>query len=223
MSDNFKAAEFLFRKMKSLYSTFDYPDEFDVELWEEILEGHSQVEILDALKTYRKTVEYNKAPTPAEFRKFLNLRTSEDAQSMRNRILKCADELGDKCGVEIREKYLRLARQQWPNVDLSGHNYTPRVIINQVSYIDFANKFMAEDIKQGRCRHLLSIYNRAVRYIAEEVLSREIPVSEWQEMDFVQRCETAYRMGLFNNMDDVLVGVCRRLYGKDYQFGETIN
>jgi hypothetical protein len=223
MGDNFKAAEFLFKKMKSLYPTFDYPDEFDVELWEEILEGNSQTEILDALKAYRKTVEYNKAPTPAEFRRFLNARSIEDKQSMRNRIFKCADEMGDKFGVEARERYLKVARQQWPDVDLSGHNYTPRAIVRQVEYVDFANKFMAEDIKLGRCRHLLPVYKRAVSYIAEDMLSQEIPTTEWQKMDFAQKCETAYKIGLFSNMDDVLVSMCRKLFDKDYQFEGTIN
>lgn len=226
MENNFKAAEFLFKKMKSLYSTFDYPDEFDVELWEEILEGNSQVEILDALKAYRKTVEYNKAPTPAEFRKFLNARSQEDKQSMRNRILKCADELGDKYGKEARERYLRIAIQQWPEVDLTNHHYVAPVVaeVDRVSVeTDFAVKMMRQDIDRGVCRHLLSIYNRAVRYIAEEVLSKEIPVSEWQKLSYRQRCEMAFKMRLFDNIDDVLVSICRKLYGKDYQFDATIN
>lgn len=77
MEEEFKAAEFLFKKIKKLYPTFVYPDELDFEAWTENLEGYSQVEILDALKEYRKNVEYNKAPNPAEFKKFLTMTGSK--------------------------------------------------------------------------------------------------------------------------------------------------
>lgn len=127
MSEELRATKFLLDKIKKLYPTFQYPDEIDVELWSEILAGHSQTEILEALKAYRRDTEYNKAPNPAEFRKFLSQRSND--MDMRRRILKCADEHGDKWGAEARERYLRLARQQWPDVDLSGHEWTePKVL-----------------------------------------------------------------------------------------------
>jgi hypothetical protein len=72
MNELFKSTNFLFEKIRRIYPTFVRPDELDIEVWAEVLEGHSQTEILDALKKYRKTVEYNKAPTPAEFSKFLD-------------------------------------------------------------------------------------------------------------------------------------------------------
>lgn len=72
MNELFKSTNFLFEKIRRIYPTFVRPDELDIEIWAEVLEGHSQTEILDALKKYRKTVEYNKAPTPAEFSKFLD-------------------------------------------------------------------------------------------------------------------------------------------------------
>lgn len=71
MNELIKSTSFLFEKIRRIYPTFVQPDELDIEIWAEVLEGHSQTEILDALKKYRKTVEYNKAPTPAEFSKFL--------------------------------------------------------------------------------------------------------------------------------------------------------
>lgn len=107
MKENFRAVEFLFKKMKSLYSTFQYPDEFGIELWTEILEGYSQTELLDALKAYRKQTVYNKAPTPAEFRKFLEAIKSNDRANMRQRIEKCAAEIEDKFGVKARNRYIR--------------------------------------------------------------------------------------------------------------------
>lgn len=67
-----KNTKFIFDKMKKLYPSFEMPDEIDVEVWTEILEGYSQTDILEALKAYRKNVPYNNAPTPAAFRPFLH-------------------------------------------------------------------------------------------------------------------------------------------------------
>lgn len=63
--------KFLFDKIKKMYPTFEIPDELDIDCWKEVLQGHSQEDILKALKSYRKTVEYNQAPTPGTFAKFL--------------------------------------------------------------------------------------------------------------------------------------------------------
>lgn len=218
MSENLRAAEFLFKKMKSLYSTFQYPDELDVELWTEVLDGHSQTEILDALKAYRREVEYNKAPNPAEFKKFLAAKS--ESQGMRARILKCADELGDKWGREAREKYLKLARQLWPDVNLSGHDWTEPEIPSAEKNAagGYAEAYMRRDIKLNRCRHLLPVYQATVRYIAEDLLLREIPAEQWRRLTFAQRCELAMKKGLFNDFDNLLTAVCRRDWGKDVQF-----
>ncbi len=146
--------------------------------------------------------------------------TEEENQNMRARILKCADELGDKYGKKARDTYLKIARQQWPNVDLSGHEWTapvtPSADANAAG--GYAEEYMQRDIKLNRCRHLLPVYQQAVRYIAEDLLAQEIPAYEWHNMDFAERCAAAMRKGLFNRFDDVLVDVCRRWYGKDYQF-----
>ena len=71
MNEQFKATSFLFDKIKRLYPTFVRPDELDIEVWTEILDGYSQTEILDALKAYRKNTPYDKAPNPATFKAFL--------------------------------------------------------------------------------------------------------------------------------------------------------
>ncbi len=71
MEKDFKAAEFLFKKIKAIYPTFEYPDELDVDVWLDVLNGYSQTQILDALKAYRRNTEYNTAPTPANFEKWL--------------------------------------------------------------------------------------------------------------------------------------------------------
>lgn len=83
---------------------------------------------------------------------------------------------------------------------------------------DYAVAFMQRDIKLGRCRHLLPVYQKAVRYITEELLSREMPASEWRKLDFSARCEAAMAKGLFNRFDEILVVVCQKWHCKDYQF-----
>lgn len=218
MSEQLRATKFFLDKVKRLYPTFQYPDEIDVELWTEVLGGHSQTDILEALKAYRRETEYNKAPNPAEFKKFLA--ANSESCNMRARILKCADEIGDKCGSAARERYLKAARANWPEVDLSGHEWTEPEILEceKVSAGDYAVTLMQRDIKLNRCQHLLPEYQAAVRYIAEDMLSQEIPASEWQKMSFSERCAMAMKRGLFNQFDDVLVLVCRQRQGNDFQF-----
>lgn len=218
MSEQLRATKFLLDRVKKLYPTFQYPDEIDVELWTEVLEGHSQTDILEALKAYRRETEYNKAPNPAEFKKFLAAKSEN--HGMRAKILKCADEVGDKYGTAARERYLKAARANWPNVDLSGHEWTEPEILEceKASAGDYAIRLMRRDIKLNRCRHLLPEYQVAVRYIAEDMLNKEIPVSEWRNMSFAERCAAAMKRGLFNRFDNVLVLVCRQRQGKECQF-----
>lgn len=218
MSEQLKATKFFLDKVKKLYPTFQYPDEIDIALWTEVLSGYSQTDILESLKAYRGETEYNKAPNPAEFKKFLTAKSVK--QDMRRRILKCADELGDKYGKKARDTYLKIARQQWPDVDFSGHEWTaPEILSADVKCGGgYAESYMLRDVRLERNRHLLPVYQKAVRYIAEDMLSREISMNEWRKMDFSARCAAAMRKGLFDNLDDVLVDVCRRYYGKDYQY-----
>lgn len=71
MNETLQTTDFLFAKMKKLYPNFTRPDEIDVSVWVDILNGYSQTDILDALKNYRKNVPYNTAPTPAKFKDYL--------------------------------------------------------------------------------------------------------------------------------------------------------
>ena len=85
-------------------------------------------------------------------------------------------------------------------------------------YTDYAFEYMARDIKLGRNRHLLSIYQRAVHRIVNEVLAEFVETSEFRAMDYSDRCAKAMQLGLFNEFDEILVKICRELYGKDYQY-----
>ena len=83
---------------------------------------------------------------------------------------------------------------------------------------DYAVAFMQRDIQTGSNRHLLPVYQKAVRYIAEDMLAKEIAFEEWKGLNFGERCERAMQVGLFNHFDDVLVSTCHKYYGKDYQY-----
>lgn len=63
--------EFLFSKIKRLYKNFKLPDQIDIEAWQCVLRGFSQTDILNALKNYRANEEYNCAPNPGMFKKYL--------------------------------------------------------------------------------------------------------------------------------------------------------
>ncbi len=194
-----------------------------VGAWEEAFAPYDLADILAAIDDFWQFKNSKSRPNVAQITAVLTAKkvdTSDNSkQGLRARILKCADEHGDKWGAEARERYLRLARQQWPDVDLSGHEWTePKVLgCAKQARTDYAADFMARDIRQGHCRHLFPVYNRAVRLIAEDRLSREIPASEWAKLSFAERCEKAMAIGLFNDFDNALIEVCRSYCGKDYQ------
>lgn len=85
-------------------------------------------------------------------------------------------------------------------------------------YTDYANELMARDIELGRNRYLLPVYQKAVRYIAEDLLAKEISFEEWKGLDFAGKCERAMSVGLFNEFYNALVYICRKYHGKDYQY-----
>lgn len=203
---------------EKLNNRFDaYDEAFSAELTSNIIKAVDNYWRFKSDKT-RPTIAQVMAMVNSDDKKAGN-EDPESLQGMRRRILKCADEHGDKWGAEARERYLKAARANWPDVDLSGHEWTePKVLgCAKQARTDYAADFMARDIRQGRCRHLLPIYNRAVRLIAEDRLSREIPASEWAKLSFAERCEKAMAIGLFNDFDNALIEACRGYCGKDYQ------
>ena len=134
-------------------------------------------------------------------------------KSMKARILKCAVDIEEKFGVAARNRYIRGLIDPC-GVELKPEsNEAPKTVIS-----DPAVAFMQRDIRLGRCRHLLPVYQAAVRYIAEDILAQEIPVSEWRRMTFAERCAAAMKRGLFNSFDEAMVLICRRNQGKDFQF-----
>ena len=77
-----------------------------------------------------------------------------------------------------------------------------------VRYYNPANDFMVRDIGLGCCKHIISDYNRAVDYIINDLLCREMPASEWIKLDYPQKVTQAFEKGLFNRFDEILELVC---------------
>ena len=207
---------------EKLNNRFDaYDEAFSAELTSNIIKAVDDYWRFKSDKT-RPTIAQVMAMVNSDDKKAGN-EDPESLQGMRRRILKCADEVGDKYGAAARERYLKAARANWPEVDLSGHEWTEPEILEceKASAGDYAIRLMQRDIKLNRCRHLLPEYQAAVCYIAEDMLSREIPTGEWRKMSFAERCAAAMKRGLFNRFEEVLVLVCRQRQGKDRQFEAT--
>lgn len=213
--DEIKNTKFLFEKIKKTYSAFEMPDEVDVMAWTEILDGYSQVEILDAFKNYRKEVIYNRIPSPAEFKRFLPEKQNNEFSQ---KVLKLADELGDKFGKEARDRYLSC----YPQVDASGHFWkapeVPSYDAQRAKPVT-PESLMNDDIKADCCHHLLPMYRRAFNFVLNEILPQEISYSRWQQLDWAGRASAARQKGLFGgNFSQILEKICLELTGKDRQF-----
>ncbi len=199
-------------------------DDYDLAFSEKLT-----VDVLKAVDDFWRFKSDKTRPTLAQILAMENADTTkkerkdfdpESLQGMRIRIFKCADDIGDKFGKKAREKYLSLAAQYWPDVDLSGHEWTQPVLLGceRKTIGDVASVLMKRDIALGCCRHLLPVYEKSVRYVVEELLSREIPVSEWRQMDFSEKVSSAMKKGLFNGFSDILILICRKYHGSDFQF-----
>lgn len=75
-------------------------------------------------------------------------------------------------------------------------------------YYNLAEDYMSRDIALGRCKHLIGDYNRAVNYIIEDLLSKEMPISEWVKLDYSQKIEQALKKELFGQFDEILEMLC---------------
>ena len=196
-----------------------------VKAWNDAFKEYNLDDVLNTIDEYWNFKSSKSKPSVHQIKAMLvakSASTSDNSPSgLRSRILKCADEMGDKYGYESRERYLKVARQQWPDIDLANHPYVAPAIavVDRTSEeTDFAAKMMKHDIERGTCRHLLPIYNRAVRYIVDDFFSKDEFCQGLRKMSYREKCEIALKKGVFNKMDDVLILICRQLHGKDYQF-----
>lgn len=196
-----------------------------VQAWTDAFAEYDLSDVLMAIDDFWQYKSSKSKPSVAQIKAVLTTKQVETAenskQGLRNRILKCADEHGDKWGKEARERYIRLAQATYPEVDLSRHDWKEPTVLGvdrMQGETDIASKFMQMDLKNGDCRHLLSIYYRMVAHVAEEVLSHEMPASIWEKLSFKERVEEAFKRGLFADYKEYLVEICRQTRGKDYQF-----
>ena len=93
-----------------------------VEMWQEAFGKYDLVDVLAAINEFWQFKSSKSRPNVAQITAILSAKKvdTEDnsAGGMRRRILKCADEVGDKYGSAARERYLKAARANWPEVDL---------------------------------------------------------------------------------------------------------
>lgn len=190
-----------------------------VSAWEEAFAEYDLTDILLAIDDFWNYKSSKSKPSVAQLKAILTSKKVETEEnsphSMRSRILKCADELGEKYGKSVRDKYLA----NFPDYDFTGHSWQETQISpRRGGFADYAVSLMQQDIRLGNCRHLLPVYQKAVRYVIEELLLTQIPSAQWQGMTFGERCEASAKLGLFNRIREILVSICRQNYGKDYQF-----
>ena len=139
MNEQFKATSFLFDKIKRLYPTFVRPDELDIEVWTEVLEGYSQTEILDALKNYRKNTPYDRAPNPASFKAFLGERETRRGE---------------------RSEFVAISpAEQWMEEDIASGNCHHLLNVYQLAYNYLVTDKLLE-IMPAEEYHKLNIFER---------------------------------------------------------------
>lgn len=79
-------------------------------------------------------------------------------------------------------------------------------------------QLMQDDIKNGNCKHLLPVYELAVKYVMTDKLIEIIGASEYAKMSYGQKYKTALNNGLFDDFSSTLKKVCFNNYGKEVQF-----
>lgn len=93
-------------------------------------------------------------------------------------------------------------------IETKENNKTPQP--QYVQYYNPANDYMMRDIALGHCKHLMRDYQRAVEFIINDLLSKEMPVSEWAKLDYSDKVKQAMEKGLFNEFDEILEKICNK-------------
>lgn len=164
-----KNTKFIFDKMKKLYPNFEMPDEIDVQVWTEILEGYSQTDILDALKNYRKNVPYNVAPLPAKFKEYLPQKGKHE-QIETTAVLVKGDFAWEQMERDIEAGNCRN--------NLYIYREAERIILNEwlVEYlpVEVLRKMgYAGKLQRAQEKGLLSNFSEALRQAAQRLLGRD--------------------------------------------------
>ena len=68
-----KKSDFLFWNLKKIYPNLSRPSQIDEDIWVDILEPYSELDIYAALKSYRQSAVGERIPFPRQFQDFLRL------------------------------------------------------------------------------------------------------------------------------------------------------
>lgn len=171
MREDLKTTEFLFNKIKKLYPTFVRPDEFDIDCWLEVLEGYSQTEILDALKEYRKNCEYNNAPIPGTFKKYLHHKSEPEAQATQT-VAQAAkrDFAWERMAADIEAGCCQNALYVYRDAERIMLN---EWLVEQIPFEVVRKMSYASKLKQAQEKGLLNNFDEALRQASLRRFGRE--------------------------------------------------
>lgn len=189
MREDLKTTDFLFSKIKRLYPTFVRPDEIDIDCWLEILEGYSQTEILDALKAYRKNCEYNSAPIPGTFKKYLHHKDEQETQTTdAEPVAKCGDFAWERMNADIEAGCCRNNLYVYRDAERIVLNewlveYLPLEVVRKMSY--------GAKVKQAMEKGLFNNFDDAMKQAAQARFGREFEFLCADDLENQQRNDTA--------------------------------
>ena len=145
------------------------PDEIDVQVWTEILDGYSQTDILEALKNYRKNVPYNVAPLPAKFKEYL---PEKHTHSQTQEITQAAkgDFAWERMNSDIEAGSCRNNLYVYRDAERIMLNewlveYYPSDVVRKMSY--------ASKLQQATEKGLLDSFDEALRQAAQARFHRD--------------------------------------------------
>lgn len=189
MREDLKTTEFLFSKIKKLYPTFVRPDEIDIDCWLEVLEGYSQTEILDALKAYRKNCEYNSAPIPGTFKKYLHHKSEPETQTTESMpTAKCGDFAWERMNADIEAGCCRNNLYVYRDAERIVLNewlveYLPLEVVRKMSY--------GAKVKQAMEKGLFNNFDDAMKQAAQARFGRKFEFLCADDLENQQRNDTA--------------------------------
>ena len=189
MREDLKTTEFLFSKIKKLYPTFVRPDEIDIDCWLEVLEGYSQTEILDALKAYRKNCEYNSAPIPGTFKKYLHHKSEPETQATQT-VAEAAngDYAWERMAGDIKAGCCRNNLYVYRDAERIVLNewlveYLPLEVVRKMSY--------GAKVKQAMEKGLFNNFDDAMKQAAQARFGRDFEFLCADDLENQQRNDTA--------------------------------
>lgn len=188
MNENLKTTEFLFGKIKKLYPTFTRPDEIDVSVWVDILDGYSQTEILEGLKNYRKNVPYNVAPLPAKFKEYLPERKSKAVAEQEKRELPSPEKfMADDIKTGDCRNNLYVYRDAF---EICLHEFLPQVIPADIAEHSYYPKDVQLAVENG----VFFRFGEAMLMAAQRRFGRDYEFSSENDLKAQKQNSAAHTM-----------------------------